>query len=152
MRIGRLAISRGFPSAELSDEPMPLALVAQVEPATLPPPAADPLAAVYARLDALERLTRLCEAGALTIDEFLAEKAAILGHPPSNLMTPRAEGGPVSFTPAGARKPARGKSLLGRLGWTILPLGLIGGLGLTALSQPEATTQIWQEGLRLLGL
>ena len=34
----------------------------------------------------------------------------------------------------------------------VLPLGLIGGLGLTALSQPDATAQIWQEALRLFGL
>ena len=153
MRMGRLAISRGFPSAELPDEPASLALVTPAEPPALPRPAADPLAAVHARLDALERLTRLCEAGALTIDEFLVEKAAILGHPSSNLMTPRAEGQPpISFIPAAPRSTRRGRSLLGRLGWTILPLGLIGGIGLTALSQPEATAQLWQEGLRLFGL
>jgi hypothetical protein len=142
MRMGRLAISRGFPSSETPDEPPPLALVASTEPPS-PSLPADPLAAVQARLDALERLTRLCEAGALTVDEFLAEKAAILGHPPSNLAAPRAENGlPISFSPAAPRRPVRGRSLLGRLGWTILPLGLIGGAGLTALSQPEATLRL----------
>jgi len=152
MRMGRLAISRGFSSPELSDEPVLLALVAPAEPSAPLPPANDPLTAVHARLEALERLTRLCEAGALTIDEFLIEKAAILGHPPSNLAAPRGEGEPpISFVSAAPRAPKRGKSLLGRLGWTILPLGLIGGLGLSALSQPEAAMRLSEEGLRLFG-
>lgn len=148
MRMGRLAIARGFPLPDASDEPVPLALVAPVVP-----PAADPLAAVHARIDALERLTRLCEAGALTVDEFLIEKAAILGQPPSNLGVPRPAGEPpISFVPAAPRPAKRGKSLLGRLGWTVVPLGLLAGLGLTAISQPDATAQIWQEGVRLFGL
>ena len=57
----------------------------------------------------------------------------------------------VSFVPAAARKPARGKSLLGRLGWTILPLGLIGGVALTAISQPDEAWRLWEEALRILG-
>lgn len=151
MRMGRLAISRGFPSAEGSGEAVRFAIVGPVE--TPPEIAADPLAVVHIRLNALERLTRLCEAGALTVDEFLAEKATILGHPRSNLLEPRADGGtPISFIPTAPRPPMRSKSLLGRLGWTIIPLGLIGGIGLTALSQPDAAAQMWQEGLRLLGL
>ena len=104
MRMGRLAISRGFASSDGSDEPVRLALVAPAEPPRCrrPPPTA--LAAVHARLEALERLTRLCEAGALTIDEFLVEKAAILGHPRSNLAAPRGEGEPpISFVPAAPR-------------------------------------------------
>jgi hypothetical protein len=152
MRMGRLAISRGFPSSEVPDEPALLALVAPVEPPASLQPDPDPLAAVHARLDALERLTRLCEAGALTIDEFLVEKAAILGHLPSKLATPCPEGEPpISFVRSTPRAPKRGKSLLGRLGWAILPLGLISGLGLTALSQPEASMRLWEEGLRIFG-
>lgn len=150
MRMGRLAIARGFAPSDGSDGPVRLALVGPVEPSPAPQMATDALAAVNARLEALERLTRLCEAGALTIDEFLTEKAAIL--PRSNLATPRGEGEPpISFIPA-PRRPKRDNSLLGRLGWTVLPLGLIGGLGLTVLSQPDATGQIWREGLRLFGL
>jgi hypothetical protein len=155
MRMGRLAISRGFASSECADEPVRLAIVAPAEVPLPAPPAitADGLVAVRARLEALERLTRLCGAGALTIDEFLVEKAATLGHPPSSLMAPRGEGAPpISFAPATRRKQKRGKSLLGRLGWTILPLGLIGGLALTAISQPDAAALAWQEGLRLFGL
>lgn len=149
MRMGRLSIARGFPSSDPSEEPVRLALVPAAEPPLSQQMVTDGLAAVHARLDALERLTRLCEAGALTIDEFLVEKAVILGHSRSALQEPRAEGEPpISFAPA---RP-RGRSLLGRLGWTILPLGLAGGLGLAALTQPEAAAQIWQEGLRLFGL
>ncbi len=151
--MGRLAISRGFPLSEETDEPLRLAIVAPSEP---PPPVAnDALIGIHARLEALERLTRLCEAGALTIDEFLVEKAAILGHPRSNLLVSHEDGqiaAPISFVPAAPRRPARGRSLLGRLGWTIVPLGLVAGLGLTAISQPDAAAQLWQEGLRLFGV
>jgi hypothetical protein len=42
-------------------------------------------------------------------------------------------------------------SLLGRLGWFILPIGLVAGLGLTAVTQPDLAAQGWQESLRLLG-
>lgn len=149
MRTGRLSIARGFPAPDFPEEPVRLALVSAAAAASSAPILTDALVAVHARLDALERLTRLCEAGALTIEEFLAEKAAILGHPRSALLEPRAEGEPpISFAPAGPR----GRSLLSRLGWTILPLGLVGGLVLAALTQPEMATQIWQEGLRLFGL
>ena len=151
MRNGRPAISRGFPSSESSEEPVRLAIV---EPAAAAPPpiAAESLAAVNARIEALERLTSLCEAGALTVDEFMAEKAVILGHPRSNLAgTPGGPSGPISFQPAKAKTAPR-RSLLGRLGWFILPLGLASGFGLAALTQPEAALQIWQEALRLFGL
>lgn len=151
MRMGRLTISRGFSSSEHPDEPVRLTIVEPVEAPAPSPVADDALAAVNARLGALERLTRLCEAGALTIDEFLVEKAAILGHPRSNLAAPRGDDeAPISFQPA-RTAPARGRSLLGRLGWFILPIGLAAGVGLTAITQPDAAAQIWQEGLRLLG-
>jgi len=152
MRMGRLAISRGFPSPDEAGEPACLALVEPTGPSA-PRAATDAMAAVNARIEVLERLTRLCEAGALTVDEFLAEKAQVLGHPRSNLAgspddAPAAA--PISFTPAHAR-PKRGRSLLGRLGWFILPIGLVAGLGLTAVTQPELVAQGWQESLRLLG-
>ncbi|MGQ0660244.1 hypothetical protein [Sphingosinicella sp.] len=151
MRTGRLAISRGFPSAEGSGEAVQFPIVESAQsPASQ---VAGAIAAANARLEALERLTRLCEAGALTIDEFLIEKAAILGYPCSDLVTPREEGEPpISFIPAAPRAPPRGRSLLGRLGWTIVPLGLVAGLGLSAFSQPDATALLWQESLRLFGL
>jgi hypothetical protein len=154
MRMGRLAISRGFAEAESSDEAVHLAIVPAVEPQVEPSGSVTnySLAAVQERLDALERLTRLCESGALTIDEFLVEKAAILGHPRSNLAGP-ADGStaaPISFKPA-KRRPPQGRSLLGRLGWFILPIGLMAGIGLTAVTQPDAAAQYWQEGLRLFG-
>ena len=151
MRIGRLAISRGFASSESPDEPVRLTIVEPAEPSPPPSIADGALNAVLARLDALERLARLCEAGALTIDEFLVEKAAILGHPRSNLSKHRDDAAkPISFQPATAPTP-RGRSLLGRIGWMVLPIGLAAGLGLTAATQPDAAAQVWQEGLRLFG-
>ena len=101
-----------------------------------PVPAAN-LEAVNARLAALERLVSLYEQGALTIEEFVAEKILILGEPPVS---------PVRFVPAKARR--RNRSLLGRmLSWPFLLLCLAAGLGLTYATQPEATnrfvTQLW---------
>ncbi|MGE0178442.1 MAG: SHOCT domain-containing protein [Sphingomonas sp.] len=153
MRMGRLAISRGSLESESPEPPpVPLAVVPAAEAASAPAVSGS-LAAVQERLDALERLTRLYEAGALTIDEFLIEKAAILGHPRSNLGGPKVDAGPhapISFQPVKVR-PRRGRSLFGRLGWFILPIGLVAGLALTALTQPDASAQIWQETLRLFG-
>ncbi len=106
--MGRLAISRGFSPSEGPDEPARLALVPPPQPTAPILPADGALTVVHARLDALERLTRLCEAGALTIDEFLLEKAAILGHPRTNLAGSLAKdepSAPISFMPAAPRRP-----------------------------------------------
>jgi hypothetical protein len=152
MPIGRPAISRGFPSSEHSEEPVRLEIVEPAAASSPPPIVGESLAAVNARIEALERLTRLCEAGALTVDEFMAEKALILGHPQSNLAgSEDRSSGPITFHPATAEAAPR-RSLLGRLGWFILPLGLAGGLGLAALTQPDAAARIWQEALRLFGV
>ena len=116
------------------------------------PTLGDALAAVNARIVALERLTRLCEVGALTVDEFLVEKAAILGHRQSDLSIARApDAPPISFHPAEPRRP-KGRSLAGRLGWTLVPLGLVAGLALTAVSQPDLAARALDEAMRIVGL
>lgn len=139
MRTGRLSISRGHPQAGTEETPPPhLALVPPAEPAPVPAPATGPtpyrtIEAANERLTALERLVRLYEVGALSIEEFAAEKALILGEPPRTA--------PVHFVPAlPLRKP--GRSLLGRmLSWPFLLLCLIAGIGLSFATQPEATNR-----------
>ncbi len=142
MRTGRLSISRGHRQAATEDTPPPhLALVppaAGPAPVPAPEPAAD-LGAVNERLTALERLVRLYEQGALSVEEFAAEKMLILGELP-----PVA---PVHFVPAAPRR-RHGPSLLGRmLSWPFLLLCLAAGIGLSFATQPEATsrfvTQLW---------
>src|SRR5436305_12454074 len=107
MRTGRLSISRGH---QLQGEPVAfppqLTLVPQpAEPSPAPvsvleqaPPASPDYQLVHDRLSALERLTRLFEIGALSAEEFAAEKALILALPAAELglRTPA----PVRFVPA----------------------------------------------------
>lgn len=141
MRTGRLNISRGHRQAGTEETPPPhLALVpsATVSVPDPEPPAVPSLQAVNERLTALERLVRLYEAGALSIEEFNAEKLAIMGEAPRVT--------PVHFVPAAPRK--RSPSLLGRLlRWWLLPLCLAAGIGLSYATQPEATnrfvSQLW---------
>ena len=142
MRTGRLAISRGHHWAEPAEaRPAPLTIVPpvpepEVEPESVEEPAPVGLP-VHERLDALERLVRLAEQGAFTPEEFAAEKALILGRAPAGL--------------AAAIAPRR-PSLLGRLlGWKLIPLGLIAGLGLSWFTQPAETRRVFEEALRLFG-
>ena len=128
MRTGRLSISRGHPPQAAEETPLPQ--LALVPPVAAPAPAGN-FDAVNERLSALERLVRLYEQGALTIEEFAAEKLLILGEPPVT---------PVHFVPA--RPRARRPSLLGRLlGWPFLLLCLAAGVGLSFATQPEATSR-----------
>ena len=79
--------------------PPHLALVPPVhEPAPVAPPASE-LHAVNERLTALERLVRLYEQGALSLEEFATEKLLILGEPPHAV--------PVHFVPARHRGAKR---------------------------------------------
>ena len=147
MRTGRLSISRGHRQPGAEEIPLPhLALVPRAaEPAPVsrpdPEPAPAPtLLAVNERLSALERLVRLYEVGALSIEEFTAEKMAIMGQLPEVV--------PVHFVPAEPRRRKRGPSLLGRLlSWWFLVLCLAAGIGLSFAAQPEATSrfvsQVW---------
>ncbi|HVQ09129.1 MAG TPA: hypothetical protein VMS43_11920 [Allosphingosinicella sp.] len=141
MRTGKLAISRGHPSPE----PPHLALVpAGAEPA--PAPRHD---LVEHRLTSLERLTRLYEQGALTVDEFIEEKALILGRRAAEY----AEGAaPVHFVPAAPRAPQRGPSLVGRmLSWRFLLFSLVVGIAFSFAVQPDTTARFFTQTFRALG-
>lgn len=147
MRTGRLSISRGHP--QVVAEETPPAHLALVPPASEPAPVAPPgraperapdLQTINERLTALERLVRLYEQGALSIEEFEAQKRLIMGEPP--------RAAPVHFAPARPRPGKPGPSLLGRmLSWPFLLLCLIAGIGFSFATQPEATsrfaTQLW---------
>src|SRR3954447_5704430 len=119
MRTGRLSISRGhqllgepvaiLPQLKLvpqSAEPGP-ASVSVLEQA---PPASPDYQLVHDRLTSLERLTRLFELGALSAEEFAAEKALVLGLPGDELVLRTLA--PVSFVPIAPRRQAQGPSLL----------------------------------------
>jgi hypothetical protein len=159
MRTGRLSISRGH---QLQGEPVAfppqLTLVPQpAEPMAAPvsvpqqaPPASPEHHFVHDRLTSLERLTRLFELGALSAEEFVAEKALILGLPADELVL-RIQA-PVGFVPAEPRRPARGPSLLGRmLGWKFLLFSLIVGFAFSFATQPSQTTRLFEQILRLFG-
>lgn len=152
MRTGRLSISRGHELHEAGPVAAPrLAIV----PAADPPEAAVPIEPppapssvdyhlVHDRLTALERLTRLLELGALSAEEFAAEKAVVLALPAEELVL-------RDITPAPVRPP-RGPSLLGRMfTWKFLPVGLVCGLGLSFYAQPDETIRLFDQTLRLLG-
>lgn len=149
MRTGKLAISRGH---QLPD-PRHLALVAE-ESVSVPEPAPAPPAPdyqrVHDRLTALERLTRLYELGALTADEFIDEKALILGRAAGDQAAyPVA---PVHFVPAAPRRPQRGPSLVGRmLSWQFLLLSLVVGLAFSFATQPDTTLRFFNQIFRALG-
>lgn len=158
MRTGKLSISRGH---DIAEESAPcLALVPpETSPAAggeamiAPPPArlTPDYHLVHDRLTALERLTRLFEQGALSAEEFAAEKLLILSLPADDFAARTAK--PVSFVPAEPRRRPRGPSLLARLlGWKLIPLGLVAGLGLSFASQPDATIRFFDETLRLFGI
>jgi hypothetical protein len=140
MRTGRLSISRGN-RVEPKADPIPR------QPALVPPAAEPDL--VEHRLTSLERLTRLYEQGVLTADEFIDEKALILGR----RAAAHAEGAaPVHFVPAAPRAPQRGPSLLGRmLGWRFLLLSLATGIAFSFAIQPDTTARFFTQLLRALG-
>ena len=148
MRTGRPSISRGYRQVETDACPPPhLALVPQAAepvpvsaPETAPSQVSSDYRMVNERLTAMERLVGLYETGALTPEEFVAEKLLILGDLPRLA--------PVHFVPAAPRRSKRSPSLLGRmLSWPFLLLCLVAGIGLSFATQPEATnrlvTQLW---------
>jgi hypothetical protein len=159
MRTGRLSISRGH---QLQGEPVAippqLKLVPQpAESGPAPvsvleqaPPASPDYHLVHDRLTSLERLTRLFELGALSLEEFAAEKALVLGLPADELVLRTLA--PVGFVPAGSRRPARGPSLLGRmLSWKFLLFSLLAGLVFSYAAQPRETAHVFEQILRLFG-
>lgn len=155
MRTGKLAISRGH---QLS-EPPHLSLVPEAgepraepaPPAPSAPPASPDYHRVHDRLTALERLTRLFELGALSAEEFAAEKMMILGLPSDELVL--RDAAPVHFVPAQPRRPQRGPSLVGRmLSWKFLLFSLVMGLGFSFAAQPDETIRFFDQALRSFGV
>jgi hypothetical protein len=147
MRTGRLSISRGHQLQGTPDGPAPplLSLVPQA------PPASPDYHAVHDRLTSLERLTRLFELGALSAEEFAAEKALILALPADELVL--REVAPVHFVPAAPRPPRRGPSLIGRmLNWKFVLFSLVVGLGFSFAAQPSETQRFLDQILRLAGV
>ena len=143
MRTGKLAISRGHQLAE----PPHLSLVpAAPEPRRSEPaaPASPDYHLVHDRLTSLERLARLFEQGALSAEEFQAEKLLILGLPADEYVL--RDAAPVHFVPAAPRAPQRGPSLVGRmLSWKFLLFSLVAGLGFSYAAQPEATIRFFEQ-------
>jgi hypothetical protein len=158
MRTGRLSISRGHQLQGAPEGPAPpqLALVPQPAPPPAPepaPPASPDYHAVHDRLTSLERLARLFDLGALSAEEFAAEKALILALPADELVL--REAAPVHFVPAAPRRRirARGPSLIGRmLNWKFLLFSLAVGLGFSFATQPNETQRLFEQILRAVGL
>ncbi len=132
MRTGRLSISRGH---ELFGQPPAIRAEPRRDAASAPVsfvPATDKseLHLIDVRLKALERLTRLVEQGALSMEEFKLEKSLVL-----RLTTEEMH--PVKPAPP---PPHPGPSLLGRLvGWRFGMLALLASLGLSYAAQPDET-------------
>ncbi|HYN45271.1 MAG TPA: SHOCT domain-containing protein [Allosphingosinicella sp.] len=151
MGTGRLAISRGH---QLSEPPhlslVPEAAAESPAPPAHVPPASPDYHLVHDRLTSLERLTRLFDQGALSADEFAAEKMLILGLPADELVL--REPAPVHFVPAEPRGSQRGPSLLGRmLSWKFVLFSLVTGLGASFAAQPDQTIRFFDQILRAAG-
>ena len=143
MRTGRLNISRGHRQA--GPEELPASHLAHVPPIADPAPVSAMFRpetpdhkALEARLTALERLVRLYEIGALSLEEFAAEKALIRGETAPVV--------PVHFVPQQRSADRKGPSLLGRMpSWWFPPLCLAAGIGLSYATQPEATSRLFTQ-------
>jgi hypothetical protein len=135
MQGARLMISRGIPDAAEAvpirrepERPMPHAVPDAApyrhEAADLPAP---DFHLLHYRLAALERLSALRDKGALSAEEFQAEKALVLRLPAEELVLD-----------SSCELPPRGPSLLGRLfGWKLLIAGLAAGFGFVAFTAPQ---------------
>ena len=143
---GRLSISRG---RERDEAPAPdpvrrLSIVARGDPSRLGRARVSPLyRPVNDRLAAIERLACLHRQGALSDEEFVAEKVALLRHDPEEL---------VLNEPLLVHEPPEGASLLeGLFGWRLIPIGVFAGLVLSYLSQPRETVHFFGDVLSLFG-
>lgn len=152
MPTGKLAISRGNGPASATPPARRLPAVESRAVSRRSPPRSGaenqtPIAPEYKpvhdRLSALERLAKLRDLEILTEEEFLAEKAYILGHQADELVLNEPLLGDVA---------ARGPSLLGRmLSWKFVPVGFAAGIALSYASQPNETARFFDEALRLIG-
>jgi hypothetical protein len=151
MRTGRLSISRGHQLQETPEQSAPPQLRLVPPPAEQAVPASPDYHVVHDRLTSLERLTRLFELGALSAEEFAAEKALILALPADELVL--RDIAPVHFVPAAPRRPRRGPSLIGRmLNWKFLLFSLVVGIGFSFATQPNETQRLFDQILRLSGV
>ncbi|HMG47248.1 MAG TPA: hypothetical protein VK614_07290 [Allosphingosinicella sp.] len=151
MGTGRLSISRGHQLQETPEPSAPPQLkLVPPPPAEPAPPASPDYHLVHDRLTSLERLTRLFELGALSAEEFAAEKALILALPADELVL--RDAAPVHFVPAAPRRPRRGPSLIGRmLNWKFLLFSLVVGFAFSFATQPNETARLFEQTLRLFG-
>ena len=134
MQARKLSISRG--TARGAAAPRLVREAAPAAQSRCAEPAAD-LHLVHHRLVALERLAALHEKGALSAEEFAAEKALVMRVPADELV----------LAPESALPP-RGPSLLGRLlNPKLIAAGLVAGLALSAYTQPEELAAL----VRLVG-
>jgi hypothetical protein len=144
MQGGKLMISRGLPAAA---EAVPIRREPEPRQAPAPPaertaPAASPdYHLIHYRLAALERLSVLRDRGALSADEFAAEKALVLRLPAEELELGREM--------AAVR---RGPSLLGRLfSPKFIAVGAAAGLCLSAFTAPQDLLGLLDRAARLIG-
>ncbi len=145
MRTGRLSISRGH---QLSAE-RPAAPAKRASKATpvsfTPSKDQGALHLVQVRLNALERLTRLVEQGALSVEEFRIEKSLVLRLTGEELLLTRA-------APRSKTAEAPGPSLLGRLfGWRGLLFLGAAGLATCFAVEPAGLAQAFDGALALFG-
>jgi putative oligomerization/nucleic acid binding protein len=134
----RLTISRGLTPVPETAGPT---LVPQSARPVGPTAPAPDFCLVHHRLAALERLSVLRDKGALSAEEFAAEKALVLRLPAEELM----------LAPEGMLPP-RGPSLLGRLlSWKLLAAGIVGGLCLSAYTAPRDLMILADQAARLIG-
>jgi len=151
MQGGKVMISRGHEStgevvpitSSLRASP-PASVEPESEPARIAPrdafsPAPD-IQLVDYRIQALERLARLRDKGALDPDEYLAEKCLVLRLPAGE--------GEVSLTPSRRAKP--GPSLVGRLfSWKLVALGAASGIAFIAATAPSDLVRLYETLLRI---
>lgn len=146
MQAGRLIISKGS-GAPGEGSQAPRAEPRSASPVQ-PPAAAAPSAGpapdfnlVHHRLAALERLSLLRDKGALSAEEFAAEKALVLRLPAEELwLAPE------------AAIPTRGPSLLGRLfSLKMLVAGAAAGVCLSAITAPQDLLSLIDRAAVLIG-
>ena len=142
------SISRGHEREDAPENVHRLSIVARGDPpppVPAPTPCLSPLyQPVHDRLAALERLAHLHERGALSDEEYAAEKAVILERHPDELV--------LNEPLIGAEAPAPGPPLLGGwLSWKFIPVGLAAGLALSFASQPRETMRFFSDLFSLFG-
>ena len=124
---------------------------ASVPEPKVPVPASPEYFFVHDRLTAIERLTRLRDQGALSQEEYAAEKAIVLALPADELVlhaSPTDDGAAALPWP----RPDPGPPLVDRLfDWRIVPIALGIGLVFSYATQPRETARFLEAALSLFG-